>query len=71
MARYVLRAARSVVLTVLPSARGIDRRRASLRYARSRAGAAWYLVRSRLIGVYARTPDRFVPLFGRVEQARG
>lgn len=62
-AQYLLRAARSLVLAVVPSPRGLDRRRASLRYAGAQAGAAWDLVRGRRIGVYARDPGHFEPAF--------
>lgn len=60
--RYVARAARSVVLAVVPSRRGLDRRQASLRYAGAQAGAAWDLLRGRRIGVYARDPGHFEPV---------
>ena len=62
--RYVLRFLRSGLLAALPSTRGLARRAASLRYGAARGGAAWYLIRSRLINVYARTPSRFEPTFG-------
>ena len=61
VARYVGRCLRSCLVTVLPSPRGLSRRRASLRYARSRGSAAWELLRSRRINEYARTPSHAEP----------
>lgn len=59
--RYVLRCLRSALLALLPSPRGLDRRKASLRYAAAQGGAAWYLLRSGLIGRYARDPRHAEP----------
>lgn len=61
VARYVLRSARSGLLAVLPSTRGVGRRRASLRYASAQGGAAWDLLRSGSIGRYAADPGHAQP----------
>ena len=63
-ARYALRSVRSLLVALVPSTRGLARRRASLRHARSRGGAALDLVRSGRIGTYARDPHHFEPRFG-------
>lgn len=63
VATYLGRSLRGLALAVLPSTRGIARRRASLRHARSRGGAAWDLVRAGRIRTYAREPHHFVPTF--------
>ncbi len=61
VAQYMLRCGRSTLLAVLPSSRSLERRRASLRYAAAQGGAALYLIRSGLIGVYATDPGHFEP----------
>lgn len=61
VAKYLVRCLRSVLLAVIPSPRGLARRRASLRYAGAQGGAAWYLARSGLIQVYATDPGHFEP----------
>jgi GT2 family glycosyltransferase len=58
-ARYALRAVRSTLVAGLPSTRDLERRGASLRYARIQAGAAWVLIRDRRIREYARDPHRY------------
>lgn len=63
VARYVGRAARSLLLALAPSPRALDRRKASLRYAGAQAGAAWDLLCGRRIGIYARDPGRFQAAF--------
>lgn len=59
--RYLVRSARAALLAVLPSWRGLDRRRASLRYAGAQGGAAWHLLRSGRIARYARDPAHAQP----------
>ena len=61
VARYALRSIRSGLLAVLPSTRGLGRRRASLRYAAAQGGAAWHLLRSGMIGRYAADPGHAQP----------
>ncbi len=58
VARYALRAVRSTLVAALPSSRGLQRRRSSIRFARIQAGAASALVRSGRIRGYALDPHR-------------
>lgn len=69
-ARYAVRCVRSVLVALLPSTRGLARRRASLRHARSRGGAVLDLVRSRRISTYARDPGHFEPRFAVPDRSR-